>query len=213
LNPASSSEIVLTLATPHPSPLSGRLILSFTSSAEVPIDDPMTQYSSGSRTVDFTIPANTKTAVLPTRLLLLAGTVAGTVRMTATIENGPSDVQVTSVSIPATAPQITNVTALRTAAGVDVEIAGYAPARRITSVEFSFDIKNGKKTQRVSLTRNVEQEFASWFGNAASTPFGSTFSYLQTFTIQGGNAAAIEGVTVRLTNAQGSTTSNTVQPK
>ena len=213
LNPTQSSELALTLASPFPTALTGQLKLGFTSNAEVPSDDPMTQFSSGSRITSFTIPANTTAAVFASKTMLLTGTVAGTVRLTANIDNGPSDLPVATVQVPAIAPQITDVTAVRTGGGLDVQVTGYAPSRRILSVEFSFDVKNGKKTDRVSLTRNVEADFATWYSNSASTAFGSSFSFLQTFTVQGGDASNIEGVTVRLTNAQGSTSSATVHPK
>jgi hypothetical protein len=89
---------------------------------------------------------------------------------------------------------------------LDIQITGFAPARRVSSVEFSFEMNGG---QRVSLPRNVETEFAEWYRSPASTPFGSVFSFLQSFAVQG-DAKRIEGVTVRLTNAQGSSTSSTV---
>ena len=79
-------------------------------------------------------------------------------------------------------------------------------------MDFTFDVRNGNQTQRVGLTRNVDSEFAEWYRNSASTAFGSSFSFLQSFAVSG-DVNAIEGVTVRLTNAQGSSTSATVAPK
>jgi len=213
LPPTQSSSIELTLATPHPSALSGTLRLTFTSTAEVPVDDPMTQFSNGLRTSTFTIPANSTTAVFPTQLTLLTGTVAGTVRLIANIDSGPADLPASTVDILATAPKITDVVATRTAGGLDVLITGYASPRRVSSVEFNFDVKVGNKTQRISLSRNVEADFGTWYRHPASAQFGSSFSFLQSFTIENGSANAIEGVTVRLSNAQGSTTSVTVQPR
>jgi hypothetical protein len=187
--------------------------MTFTSTAEVPVDDPMTQFSNGTRTSTFTIPANSTTAVFPTTLTLLTGTVAGTVRLTANIDSGPADLPVSTVDVLATAPKITEVVAIRTANGLDVQITGYSSPRRVSSVEFNFDVKVGNKTQRIPLSRNVEADFGTWYRHPASAQFGSSFSFLQSFTIENGTANAIEGVTVRLTNAQGSTTSVTVQPR
>jgi hypothetical protein len=213
LPPTQSSAIEMTLATPHPSTLTGTLRLTFTSTAEVPVDDPMTQFSNGTRTSTFTIPANSTTAVFPTNLMLLTGTVAGVVRLTANIDSGPADVPVSIVDVLATAPKITDLVAIRTAGGLDVQITGYASARRVASVEFNFDVRVGDKVQRIPLGRNVDADFGTWYRNPASAQFGSSFSFLQSFTIANGTASAIEGVTVRLTNAQGSTTSVTVQPR
>jgi len=210
LNPTQLSQIVLTLSDPHPSDLSGQLILTFTSKAEVPSDDPMTEFSTGSRTVSFTIPANTTTAVFAAQQVsLLTGTVAGTVTLTATIQNGPSNVPVAKLEIPAIAPQMTNVTASRTAGGIQVQITGYASSRRVNTVEFDFDVKSGSTVQHVAMTRDVQPDFNSWFANPASTTFGGSFSFEQTFTVAG-DATQIQSVTVRLTNAQGSTTSKTI---
>lgn len=206
LTPTKQQEIVLTLSAPHPSALSGQLNLSFTSNSEVPGDDPMTRFSTGSRSVSFTIPANSTTAVFASRVLLLAGTVAGTVKLTANIQNGPSGLPVATVELVPVAPQITNVQATRTPGGLEVLITGYASARRVSSVEFAFDVTVGTTTERIPLTKSVETEFGNWYRSSTSTAFGSAFSYVQAFTVSG-DPTAIKAVTVRLTNAQGSTSS------
>jgi hypothetical protein len=212
LSTRQTANVALSLATPFPSALTGTLKLTFTSIAEVPADDPMTQFSTGTRLVTFSIPANTTAAVFTPNIMLLTGTVAGTVKLTATIDSGPADLPVASVDIPAVAPQITNITATRGAGGLDVQITGFAPSRRVSTVQFSFDVKVGNTTNSVPLSRSVDADFGTWYTNPASVSFGSAFSFVQSFTIQG-DATAITGVTVKLTNAQGSTTSATVQPK
>jgi hypothetical protein len=213
LNPTQSAGIDLVLSAPHPSPLTGQLALSFTPRAENPSDDPMTQFSSGSRSVNFTIPANSSNAVFASPASLLTGTVAGTVRITANIDNGPKDVLVASVEVATGPPQMTNIVAVRTSGGLDVRITGYAPARRVTSVEFTFAVRTGSGTQNVTLLRNVDPDFTTWYRNPTSATYGSAFSYVQSFSIQGGDVGAIESVTIRLTNAQGSTTSDAVHPQ
>jgi hypothetical protein len=207
LKPRAIVEVQLTLSQPHPSPLSGQLSLSFTSSAEVPSDDPMTQFSSGSRVVKFTIPANSTSAVFPSGTMLLTGTVAGTVGLTASFDNGPSDIPVASATIVASAPQITNVAAVRTSGGLEVRITGYSTPRRVTSVAFVFDVKTGNTTQPITLQRAVDTDFSAWYTNKASTAFGSAFSFVQSFTVQG-DPTLIQTVTLRLANAQGSTSSS-----
>jgi hypothetical protein len=206
LTPRGIVPVQMTLSDPHPSPLSGQLSLSFTSSAEVPTDDPMTQFSVGSRVVNFTIPPNSTSAVFSSPVLLLTGTVAGTLSLTASFDNGPSNVVVGSANIAGSAPQITNVAAVRTSGGLNLQITGYATSRRVTSVEFDFDVKSGSKTQRVTLQSNVDNDFSAWYRNIASSAFGSAFSFVQSFTVQG-DTSLIETVTVRLANAQGSTSS------
>jgi hypothetical protein len=209
LNPRQVTDVALFLSAPHPSPLSGELTLTFESSAEVPSDDPMTQFSTGSRVVRFTIPANSTAAVFPSRIMLLTGTVTGTVKLTASVENGRSDIPVATVGISATPPQIANIRTARTSNGFEVRITGYAPMRRVTSIEFTFAVRSGNSTVEITLGRDVEVEFGNWYRNAASTAFGSAFSFIQSFTVQG-DADSIETVTVRLTNVQGSTSSSPI---
>jgi hypothetical protein len=105
---------------------------------------------------------------------------------------------------------MTNVVATRTASGLDVVVTGFSPERRVTSVNFGFDVRTSSGPQRVNLPRTIETEFAAWFANPASAAFGSTFVYRQSFTIQG-DASAVEAVTVTLTNSQGSTASAVVR--
>jgi hypothetical protein len=209
IKPAQVTAIAMTLATPHPSLLTGTLTLAFVSSADVPSDDPATQFSTGSRSVSFTIPAGQTAATFASPVMLLTGTVAGTLTLTANFDNGPSNVPVATTQITAIPPQFTNVTAVRTAVGIDVQITGYAPARRVTSAQFSFVVKNGSSTQTEPFSEDVTTAFATWFQSATSTPFGSAFSFVQSFNVSG-NTSAIQSVTVMLQNAQGSTTSAVV---
>ena len=211
-NPAQQLALGLVVSEAHPSPLTGTLTLSFTSKAEIPSDDPMIQFSTGSRTVKFTIPANSTTAVFPSQVLLLTGTVTGTVRLRADIQDGPSGLAVATMDILALPPQITNVEAFRTTGGLDVLLTGYSPARRVTSVDFNFDVKTGSKTQRITLTKNVDSLFANWFQSSVSVPYGSAFSFSQSFTLQG-TGSTIEAVTVTLKNVQGNTSSAAIRPQ
>jgi hypothetical protein len=204
LNPTQNSPVSLSLSSSFPNALSGKLVLSFTSTADIPADDQATQFSTGTRTVAFTIPANSTNAVFSAPVMLLVGTVAGTVNLTANFDNGPTGVSVGSVAISAMPPQVTSVTATRTIGGINVQIIGYAPSRRMTNVGFSFNVKNGNKTQAVTIADNVGADFAAWYQSPASTQFGSSFSFVQFFTTTG-DASLIEDVTVSLTNAQGST--------
>jgi hypothetical protein len=95
---------------------------------------------------------------------------------------------------------------------MDVQITGYSTPRRVTTVDFSFDVKNGTKVQQVLLTKSVDADFTAWYRSPGSVAFGSAFSFVQSFNIQG-DPNAIQGVTVKLTNAQGSTSSQTVKPQ
>jgi hypothetical protein len=92
---------------------------------------------------------------------------------------------------------------------LEVQVIGYSTSRRISTAEFTFEFVGGKSSpQTVPVT--VGPTFQSWFGSSASAQFGGSFSYIQAFTVTGAVAADIQSVTVRLTNAQGGTSSQVI---
>jgi hypothetical protein len=210
VTPTQQVVVNVALAAPYPSTLTGQLNLTFTSNAEVPSDDPMCQFSNGTRTVNFTIPAGTTAAVFPSTVVLITGTVAGTVRLTANIDNGPVDLSVATMEITSTPPKITQASAVKTGSGIDIRITGYSPSRRVTTAEFTFVLRNGNDTQTFTIPRSVDADFAVWYRNPASTTYGSAFSYVPSFIVD--PSITIESVTVRLTNAQGSASSVPLKP-
>jgi len=99
---------------------------------------------------------------------------------------------------------VTSLEVLKTPQGLDVIITGYSSPRRVTAIDFNFDMKvSGGKTKRVTLSRNVDSQFATWYQNAASAAFGSAFSFTQSVGIQG--SGTIDAVSVTVKNAQGNT--------
>lgn len=202
MQPTQQVAVGLSVSTPQPNPVSGSLALSFNSTSVVPSDDPAVLFSNGSKTVNFTIPANGTVAVFPSGTMLLTGTVSGTVVLKVSIQNGVTDVPVKTVTVPLTNPKLTNVNAVRTSGGLRVQVTGYSPERRVNNVEFGFDVKTSSGTQRVTLSRIVLPEFDTWYKNAASSAFGSSFMFEQLFTVQG-DTSGIDAVTVSLTNSQG----------
>ena len=213
LNPTQQMPIGLVLAAPQSTPISGLLVLTFTPNSSVPIDDPAVQFSNGARTVNFNIPAFSTAAIFPgSSLLLLAGTESGTITITANVVNGPTGVQLTTTVIQTTVPQLTAVTAERTADGLSVQIVGYSPDRRVMNAQFTFELGMPTGTQQVNLSRSVDSDFAAWYRSSASASFGSSFSFDQLFQVQG-DPRMIQAVTVTLTNETGSATSvRTVVP-
>jgi hypothetical protein len=210
IDPAQQLPIALSLSAGYPFTLSGTLNMAFASTAVIPADDPMVQFSTGGRSVTFTIPANSTTAVFPSQLMLLAGTVAGTITVTASIQNGVSAVSLASITVPSVVPKITAVSASRISGGLQVTVSGYSPERRVTEVDFGFDIRTSSgSTQRVNLAAAAESEFKDWFQSSASVPFGSTFVFQQLFGVNG-DSTAIQTVTITLKNGQGSTASSRV---
>jgi len=207
VDPAQQLGFGLFLSSPHPNALSGTLSLTFVSNAVIPSDDPVVGFSTGSRSVNFTIPANSTTVVLPPQLLLLTGRVSGTIGLTASIQNGPQSIPLRSTTVRSTTPRITNVSVARIQGGLRVVIDGFSPERRLSNVEYGFNVRTSSGMQRINLPRGVSSEFENWYRSAVSTPFGSAFSLEQTFSVQG-DSSGLESVVVTLTNGQGSTASN-----
>ena len=208
--PAQQLPLVLSIPAPSPAELKGTLNLAYASTAVLPIDDPAVQFSTGGRTVNFTIPANTTSAMFPSPLMLVTGTVAGTVSITGSIQNGPSTFNLSSSTINSTPPQMTSLAATRLASAVTLRVIGYSPERRVTEIDFSFEVRVNGVIERVNLSRPVTAEFNTWFQNPASTPFGSAFRFEQLFGV-GGDPKTIDAVTVTMKNSQGSTTSARIQ--
>jgi len=206
VSPVQQIPVSLSIPSAYPGELRGTLTFTFSSSAVIPADDPAVQFSTGGRTVPFTIPANTTNAVFTSPLMLVTGTVAGTVAITGAIQNGPSSMALTSTTIDSSPPKMTTITATRTTGGLSVQVIGYSPERRVTEVEYSFDVRVNGAIQKVNLGKSVLSEFNSWYQNPASAAFGSAFRLQQLFSVVG-DTTAIEGVTVTLKNSQGNTAS------
>jgi hypothetical protein len=156
--------------------------------------------------MDFVIAANTTNGNFASRPLILTGTVAGILRVTATIAGGPSGILLGTAVVRAVPPQLSNVVTTSITNGFEVQVTGYSPDRRIISADFGFDIRTAEGIQKVTLTRNVDTDFSNWYRSPNSTVFGSSFVYSQTFFVEG-DKSAIEAVSVTLTNAQGATSS------
>ena len=221
--PATQIPVGITLATPYPVNLTGRLLLSFAS--DVFNDDPAVQFAAGGRALPFVIPANSTRALFgltATEARLQSGTVAGTITLAATFATEAGNINLTPTVAPATtilvrpaAPRIRNVQlATRTATGFSVLVTGFATSRSVTGMAFTFtqatDPNNKDlKLETTSLNINVDGPFNSWYSSTASAPFGSQFTATVNFNIRG-DIDAIQSVAVVASNAQGNSNSGSV---
>jgi len=204
--PQSQPTIQVTVANPYPAPITGTLTLSFR--ADVGGDDQMVQFSSGGRTVSFTIPSNASTAAfsIPS-LALQTGTVAGLITLTAHLEAAGTDITpapapARPIRINAAAPAISSVEASHTSTGFTVVTNGFSTSREITQAVFHFNGAVGANLQTTDIAVAAGPIFDSWFQSAAVSAFGSQFLFVQSFTVQG-DMQAIASVTVKFVNAQG----------
>jgi hypothetical protein len=213
LNPTQNAPLQLTMTSPSPDPVTGQVTFTFTSNAAVNSDDPNVMFvntQTSTRTVDFTIPADSTTAALSLpNTVLQAGTVAGSIELTTTqVQVGSQSVTPTSgpfdVTVPRTVPTITGVRILnRTSKEFDVEITGYSDSKDITQATFSFSAKSGEKLDTVQLQPDVTSIFSDYYQSASEPMAGGSFVYTQPFIAQKGNANVVASVTVTLTNSVG----------
>ncbi|MCS7026039.1 MAG: Ig domain-containing protein [Bryobacteraceae bacterium] len=206
---AQQPRLAVNLGAPFPVPLTGVLTLTFTSDAAVPSDDPAVVFSNGRRTVDFTIPANSTAAQLPAGFAMQTGTVAGTIRLAVTSLRSGEQILTPDPAIAVTArvarssPVMRQVVARRSGSTLEVQVTGWATSREITQALFRFTPAPGTALQTTELTVALTEAARAWYQSEQSRAFGSQFTLLQQFNVQG-DAAAIGAVTVTLTNSQGS---------
>jgi hypothetical protein len=210
LDPASQPRVNVSLASGFPAPITGTLSVAFETNAAVPADDPALLFTNGSRSVQFTIPANSTQPQLPNGLAIQSGTVAGTVRLSVRLRSGdqditpdPAPIQVSTIR--RAAPMIRTVTARRDtqASQIVVDIVGFATSREVAQGTFRFTPAPGVSLQTTELTVQLADAGKRWYESDDGKRFGSLFTLSQRFTVQG-NLNDIANVTVTLSNAEGS---------
>ena len=201
--------IGLTLGTAYPFDLSGKLTLTFSTTSFG--DDSSIQFSTGGRTVSFTIPAGSKAATFgqnATSVQFQTGSVAGTIAITpsfsiGTVDLTPPQPLAKSVVLAAGAPQLQKVAiGARSASSFELLITGYSTPRTLSSITLNFTQAQGKSLQTSSLSLDASTAFTSWYQSAASTATGSQFTASVTINVSG-DASAVQSVSVTATNSQG----------
>jgi hypothetical protein len=210
VEPGQQPSAGLAIAEPYPLDITGRLTLGFTSDAFT--DDPAIQLSTGGRTINFTIPAGTTTAVFgrdATEVQFQTGTVAGTITLSATFTTGavdltPAPAPVRTLTVAGAPPRLRSVQiGSRSSSSFEVVLTGYSTLRSVTEVNLQFASAPGANLQTTSLAVNVDVPFSTWYRSTGSVQFGSQFT--ATIVIQvSGDIAAVQSVTAAASNARGS---------
>jgi hypothetical protein len=205
--PATQPNVTVSVGAPYTTTLTGTLNLTFASS--VGVDDPIVAFSTGGRTVGFTIPAGSTTATFgqESTLAVLTGTDAGTITITPSIQVAgvdatPSPAPQLVTQVAKQAPVITSLSIAPVTGGVQVTIAGYSTTRDITTAAFTFNPATGSTLTSSTQSLNLSSTFTAWYASAASTAFGSQFTIAIPFPISG-NVSAIGSITVTISNSQG----------
>ena len=216
VEPAQQPSTEIVLSSPHSSPITGQLTLRFASNAEVASDDPSIQFSTGGRTVNFSIPANTTRAVFSNGASSIAfqtGTVSGTIELVVSGQSGSTALPPVSRTLVLSrrAPAITRLNiATRTASGFELAVTGFSTPRSLTQVTFRFTAAQGANLETSIVTLGLSTPAAAWFQSQTSITLGGQFRLLIPFAVQG-EVAAIQSVSVTLTNGTGTSTTSSVQ--
>lgn len=203
-------DVVVTLAQTYPVALQGTATVAFTPNATNNADDPAIRFLNGQRTANFSIPAGTTQAVFEGAVAgqrLQTGTVAGTVRVTVSIQGGPTASQ--EFTVARSAPFLQdNLTLQPTASGFNVVITGYSTPRDLSSAQITFAPTSGTNLGTTQLTVPLTEAATQWFQGSTGQANGSAFRLTLPFTVQNGSNA-VASVTVTLSNSVGASNSRT----
>jgi hypothetical protein len=228
LGPQQQPAIGFSLNAAYPLALAGTLTLNFTS--DVFSNDPAVQFSSGGRTIAFTIPANSRQAVFPngaTQVRLQTGTVAGTITLTPSFTTTTGGIDLTpttppslTLTVPQGGPQLLSaVVSAKTASTFTLLVTGFATGRSITQMDFTLTPTSGENVTTSKVTLNVDASFTAWYQSTASQAFGSLFTVTVPFTVAGdvknvtNVVDTLQSVAVTLTNRLGTSSSQSVSLK
>jgi hypothetical protein len=204
LPPGTQTNVTIRLAQPFPATVTGTLTLVFEPDPLNNIDDPAVQFSSGGRTVAFTIQAGQTEGTFPvTPLRILSGTVAGTIRIrTVTVPESETPVPDSIVPVQRSVPVITAGTALLGSGTFTIQVDGFSNTREISAALFRLTPAAGAALGTTDIPVSVGAAFTTWYQSAAAAPFGGQFRLALPFNVSG-SLADIESVTVTVTNAVG----------
>jgi hypothetical protein len=218
VSPASQENVSLTLANSYPVDLNG--VLTITTSGNFGTD-PAVQFSTGSttgnRTVDFVIPANSTSADFAgqgSQILIQTGTVAETVTLSPTFATAagldvtPASPTTLQFTVPSAAPvleslQVTNATAT----SFTLLVIGYSTTRSLGSLSVTFNPASGYNFATTTFSSDLSQVGTVWFQSAASLAFGGQFEVTIPINLSGPNGKdlllAIASVSATVSNGVG----------
>jgi len=219
LAPLQQPKVSVRLAKPYPLPLSGELKLTFVPNADSAADDPSILFSNGTRTASFFIPTRETQATFPNNASSIAyqtGTVAGVVKITATVQTSrgdatPSPVPTLDLPLARSAPVITKLSlTLRPPSGFDLVLVGYSTPRSLTQVSFTFQSNGDTPLQTPAASVNLADTSAAWFQDNGSKRYGSQFRLLVPFTVNGA-LNSLRATTAILSSSEGHSEPATVE--
>jgi hypothetical protein len=206
----SQNSVFVELSNPLEEDVTGTVTMTVEPQGNPPVEDPAAQFVDGGRTIAFTIPAGQTRAQFgsASAATFQTGTVAATLRFTATFQVGgsdatPSPAPQASVAIPVTAPSISDLSVTRNASGLQIVVRGFSSERVVNTAVLTFTRAAGAPGENpLRIEVNVAAAFAAWFASEASAPFGSQFRLTLPVTFTG-DPQDIIGVSVQLVGPAG----------
>ena len=204
LDSREQPSVNLTLSAAQTGVLNGQLILTFTPEAVNPSDDPAIVFiSTQGRVLNFTFPANSTQAVFAgaPSAMFQTGSVAGTVNLSVFLEGALNASR--NITIRRQAPTIRSVSiASRTASSFELVIDGLSNTRVVNQGEFRFTARGGGNLATTLVPVSLTNDANGWFQGEPSRQFGSQFTLVVVFNVQG-DISAIGSVSVTLGNGEG----------
>jgi len=216
LTPLQQIPIGLSLASPYPLSISGTLTMAVLPQGFSA--DPAIQFSTGGKTVAFTIPANSTTAVFAngaTSVKLQTGSTAGTITLTPEFQTS-SGAPIAStggaplvLNVPATIPivvgaQITS----QTATSFTIAVTGVTNTQSLSHLDFTFTPASGYSLKNPTVSIPVSAAATAFFGSAAAQNFGGQFVATVPFNFNAGSTVSsavslMQSVAITATSDQG----------
>lgn len=216
--------VSISIGAGYPVAIAGSVTLTFAPSVtpSAGVEDAMIQFSSGSRTINFTIPAGSTTPTLPngvSSITVLTGTTAGTITLTTSLTaNGqPLGTPATKTIVNNSGvPFISSVTFQQTPGGITVTVVGFsstrdmvsglfnfAPATNVTFASSATTCPSPIPSTNACITVPLATAFSTWWTNTTqANPYGTQFTLTAPFSLST-QSTAVVSVTVTLTNSKG----------
>jgi hypothetical protein len=208
-NSSAQIPIDLALSRSYSQAVSGQITLTFQPDAAAPKDDPAIQFSNGSRSANFTVPAGSTHAVFAGNTLALqTGSVAGAIHLAVTA-NLPNTNLSSTITVARAAPVINSAAVVRGASGFQVQISGFSNSRDLAAAQFHFTAASGQALQTGDLSVDLRTTSTQWFTGNGSSSFGGQFLVVVPFTVDGGSVGNLSSVRVQLQNPQGTSAAST----
>jgi putative Ig domain-containing protein len=206
VDPDQQPTFAMQLGSGYPAAIDGTLTLVFTPDPAVGVDDPAVQFAAGGRVLTFTVPSNSTDVTWSAPVAAFqTGTVSGTIELDVKLISNGTDItppgSSRTIRVDRLAPRIASVQVVKTSAGFDVHLIGFATTREVAQGTFQFSGDTAGATANITVP--LASSSQTWFQSPDSQKFGGQFGLVQSFQWQGQPSDVLNSVSVSLTNAQG----------